>query len=1271
MKKFMVVAFKILLLLSLLALIGGLTFAFTLWMQWPWWVASFFLLGYAGLYLSWIFIRKLLLRRREQNFVHQVIEQDDAYIKGMESGQEGLRELQGCWQEAIETLKSSHLNKQGNPLYVLPWYMVIGESHSGKSTAIQSADMAAPFAETSKIGGVSGTRNCDWWFFEQAIILDTAGRYTIPLEEGRDKQEWQKFLSLLVKYRKKEPLNGLVVTIAADKLLQADQETIDSDGRNIRQRIDELMRVLGKVFPVYVLITKCDLVQGMTQFCDQLPDKSLEQAMGLINHDNKGTRSFLQEVGQTISDRLQQLRLQLLHGRQIPGQKQPPPAADLLLFPNEFANLHKRLSTFIETTFQENPYQEPPILRGLYFSSGRQEGTPYSHFLHALGLIKEQEVLPGTNRGLFLHDLFARILPEDRTLFAPTQKAMAWNKLTRNIGLTAWATIILALCGLLSFSFVKNLTTLQDSAESFKQSVVLQGEFLTDTAIMERFQKAVSTMEERNDSWWLPRFGLHESEETERRLKEKYCLRFSDDFNERLTAQLDAAVSDFSAATPDGTTGAFVAHLARRINLIQARLDKESPVDFSHLTQPSFQPLFGGEDARLIAELSNRVLQQYHYYLNWQDDPEILRQEKKRLQRDLQHILSMPDTSLNWLASWVNHNSDLEVLDMQDFWNAPLNRKNIATVPPAFTVKGKEIIDALLNDIETALTDPLLIAANKARFQKWYTMAYKQVWYDFADKFPQAEYYLADGSSWQQVAITMATEKSPYFALLQTMARELAPLEEEGKDNEWILLINQIELARIEAVREAAIKENNSLLAKVTKKGKKAISSIERKSGIDSGDLLATQLAAGKLFNNYRNALKDISLATSSRTVSYSMAAEIFKEDPATSKSPFYTAKQHLIGLRGELSQPGQEQKMVWRLLAGPLTFLRDYTCLEAACYLNGLWEKNVLVEVQDITDKTTLNDQLFLNDGYAIRFIKGPAAPFLGRSLKKGFYPKTALGRMIPFEKKFLRFLSDGIRLAKFKPNLDLSDDVPLDMQLEADDVFAPKAPPKKETPIPPAPTIKANYAVQVTANPTSVNKEASITPHVTTLELVCGSETTSLINLNYPIRKKMSWQPADCEAVAVQIEIGSLILKKKYEGKLAFAYFAKDFENGSHIFTPKDFPDHKKQMVRLRIKTIKVNFKLKGGQALTNIIDQQEKRAQVIAGLEEERKEQAVSSSQGIKELLATWDRKQKTTALENEAVKKAWKARQQEKAQRIKQSWEKKLPDVPHEITSCWDK
>ena len=287
MKNILVKILKVSLVLLAVLLIVLLVFGLVLRMDWPWWVAFVLLLILAGLGLGALFLRRIMVRRREQRFVQQVIEQDEARIKTF-TGKERdeMKALQDRWKEAVEALRRSHLRKYGNPLYVLPWYMVIGESGSGKTTAIWSAKLSSPFAEVKRASGISGTKNCDWWFFEQAVIIDTAGRYAIPVDEGRDKEEWQRFLTLLVKYRKKEPLHGLIVTVAADKLLEASPEALEEDGRSIRRRIDELMRVLGIKFPVYVLVTKCDLVQGLTKFSEQLPEKAL------ISRWASSTRAF-------------------------------------------------------------------------------------------------------------------------------------------------------------------------------------------------------------------------------------------------------------------------------------------------------------------------------------------------------------------------------------------------------------------------------------------------------------------------------------------------------------------------------------------------------------------------------------------------------------------------------------------------------------------------------------------------------------------------------------------------------------------------------------------------------------------------------------------------------------------------------------------------------------------------------------------------------------------------------------------------------------------
>ncbi len=286
MKSILLKALKIFLISTAVILGILLIFGLALILGWPWWVGFFILIGILGAILGMIVVRKLWLKRREQRFITQVIEQDNHYHEKIGStDKDRTREIQDRWKEAIAALRKSHLRKHGNPLYVLPWYLIIGEGGCGKTTAIRSARLSSTFAEINRTSGISGTRNCDWWFFDQAVVIDTAGRFAIPIDESLDKEEWQKFLDLLAKYRRREPLNGLVVCVAADKLLESPAAVLEDDGKRIRQRTDELMRLLGAKFPVYVLVTKCDLIQGMQQFCEQLSEENVDQAMGFINMD--------------------------------------------------------------------------------------------------------------------------------------------------------------------------------------------------------------------------------------------------------------------------------------------------------------------------------------------------------------------------------------------------------------------------------------------------------------------------------------------------------------------------------------------------------------------------------------------------------------------------------------------------------------------------------------------------------------------------------------------------------------------------------------------------------------------------------------------------------------------------------------------------------------------------------------------------------------------------------------------------------------------------
>ncbi len=1147
MKRFILKMLKWFLIIAGAALIIAVVVGAVLLLRWPWWTSGFIIVGILGICLVFLFLRKVLLRRREQNFVHQVIKQDESYLRSLDKkDRKTSRELQDRWKEAMEALRHSSLRKRGNPLYVLPWYMIVGESGSGKTTAVTSADLSSPFAEISRTSGISGTRNCDWWFFEQAIIIDTAGRFAIPVDKGRDRDEWQQFLSLLAKFRKKEPLNGLVVTIATDTLLNASTDDLDAVGKSIRRRIDELSRVLGATFPVYVLVTKCDLIQGATQFFDRLTEQNHKQAMGVVNSDGSNdTDAVVAKAVSTIGDRLREIRLILL-------EKPDPKGIDpsLLIFPEEFEKIHDGLCVFVKGTFQENPYMETPHFRGIFFSSGRQKDTPYAHFLKDLDLIEEHEVLSDRHKGLFLHDFFARILPGDRGLFSMTPRAIEWKRLTRNLGLTAWVAIIVAICGLLTFSFVKNLKTLEDASKELSQPPVLQGDLLNDIVIMDRFRQAVSRVEMQNRRWWIPRFGLHQSREIEGALKQKYCDQFRSGFLNPLEKRMTDSMARFSAATPQTVIGSHVAYLVKRINLLKARLAGEQLDALKAHAQPEFKLATDDAAQGLLPEMFANISSLNLYYLLWQQDTSGLNQEMADLHKWLTHVLTLKGVTLNWLAEWINADPVYEATTMTEFWGGDQGDASEFSVPPAFSVEGKAGIDAFLGEIKAALFNSLLIANQEADFQSWYTDNYFRHWYAFAAAFLTVPAKMTSPVQNQEAGMRMATDAGPYFGLLNRMSQQLEPMLDGQDRPAWTALIGEFmairQQARIVAVGES---QQSGLLKKAATSFSKSISKAEKAFGAKAADTLSLEekLLGGKIFASYQSAIEEMKPAYASRTVAYQTAADIFSGDAATSNAPFFTAANSLNKLEAILKPTDKESETIWHLISGPNDFFCRYAIKETACRLQEIWEQDTLVTLQDVAGSSNINQLLMGTDGLAVKFINGPARPFIGRSVQKGYHAITIHGLQVDFEKDFFDYLTKAARTAKY---------------------------------------VRETYTVTIIAEPTGANRDAAVQPHLTLLELQCAEGKISLENQQFKKSKTFHYSPQSCGDVTFKIEVGDIFLNKKYQGFDAFPKFLKDFEWGKRVFFPNEFPNQAQALRRIGIRYIAVRYKLQGHEPVLNLL-------------------------------------------------------------------------------------
>ena len=270
-------------------------------------------------------------------------------------------------------------------LYDLPWYVFIGAPGSGKTTALVNSGLRFPLADRlgrEAVRGVGGTRNCDWWFTDEAIFVDTAGRYTTQ-EANRDADAgaWKGFLQLLKKARPRRPINGLLVTISVGDLLQQSAAEREAQAQAVRTRVQELYHDLGVRFPIYVLVTKSDLLPGFGEFFADLGRDERAQVWGYSLPLR--VQALDPAAMSTELERLERRLYEQLPER-LEEERDPTRRALVYRFPEQFAMLRERLVAFVDATFAPTRFEARARLRGVYFTSGTQEGNPIDRAMGAL-----------------------------------------------------------------------------------------------------------------------------------------------------------------------------------------------------------------------------------------------------------------------------------------------------------------------------------------------------------------------------------------------------------------------------------------------------------------------------------------------------------------------------------------------------------------------------------------------------------------------------------------------------------------------------------------------------------------------------------------------------------------------------------------------------------------------------------------------------------------------------------------------------------------------
>jgi type VI secretion system protein ImpL len=338
-------------------------------------------------YAAYLQLRQLKSASASRQLAEKIAGQEEGGAGAAAGGGSGdAAQLRQRFEEAIETLKKSR-RKGAAGLYDLPWYVIIGPPGAGKTTVLVNSGLHFPLAQKfgkEAVRGVGGTRNCDWWFTDEAILLDTAGRYTTQDSNAKaDASGWTAFLQLLRKSRGRQPINGVLVAVSATDLLTLSEREREQHVSAIRERLDELGRELRIRVPVYFLVTKCDLIAGFAEFFDDMGQEARAQVWGMTfpietTESGAAAGAFASEFDALV-DRLQQRVL-----ARMDAERDPRRRASILAFPQQVSLFKPMLDDLLKRVFTASGFDRPVLLRGVYFTSGTQEGMPIDRMLGAI-----------------------------------------------------------------------------------------------------------------------------------------------------------------------------------------------------------------------------------------------------------------------------------------------------------------------------------------------------------------------------------------------------------------------------------------------------------------------------------------------------------------------------------------------------------------------------------------------------------------------------------------------------------------------------------------------------------------------------------------------------------------------------------------------------------------------------------------------------------------------------------------------------------------------
>jgi type VI secretion system protein ImpL len=427
-------------------------------------------------------------------------------------------ELQTIKQNLKRTLQALYSNKIKSFLfkYKKPWYLVLGPTQSGKSTLLSKADINLKGIDGLPAMTITPTANVNWWLADEAVFVDISGNYLREKTLPQYKELlFKHFFKLLKKFRAHKPINGLILTINLQELTVNTKE--HTQLKNLQRIINEMVQQFVN-FPIYLFITRCDTIEGFSEFFEDLTLEERKQIFGISFPLSIQPESLPQLFNDQYNALLERLNESVIW--RINKEHHLDKIGKIKNFPLQMEFLKNPLAKLLNIIMPAQHLQ----LRGIFFTSAAQKEQTIDNLTKSLSSAygiphNHQTRRANQSKIFFIGSLFKRIIFPEAGFFQSNNKDSQLQSITSLM-------IIFISIGCLFFFFQSyryNIETINNAQEAIESSTK-QLSATHPTSLLKRLdllQTIITQLNQKTGPWYT-HIGMEQPQALQKKAQRIY-----------------------------------------------------------------------------------------------------------------------------------------------------------------------------------------------------------------------------------------------------------------------------------------------------------------------------------------------------------------------------------------------------------------------------------------------------------------------------------------------------------------------------------------------------------------------------------------------------------------------------------------------------------------------------------------------------------------------------------------------------------------------------